>query len=470
MEARALLTAGRLNRVVCDHPNMCHHCGFLVGETKECKTCGVRAHPTCVAFTDDECDACRHDLHSEVCRVCGREDAADDCDARRLIKCLAFHGFEWSSETEHDGVSVPDDVARTLSPEARLTPDVLPYGGTRPMSATLADGRRVYSRPLVVHSWCAQCAFQQVIPFDRPTPDTSAWRRLTDNLCAPSTEEFGTAHCAPACATVSRNPCVFCDDFSGYRTFCLAHTTSTSSRGCATCHWDMRPHLTYRCFHPSCAVRAGMRRVVSDDAGSGMMCDASSCALIKRHNPVRDRRSLLSASTMFWLEACSGIHLGLLRECDADADPRVDYNSARLGSRYVSGPSVATVPLRPRAKRPRTQEAAQHEADADDEDGAEDDERRRRQETQRPSQHAPDAVASLRRELTAQQARFQTVLLRYVCAEMDRLRDEVRRQRSDAPPSDPDAVLQRVCDEIWRRGQREILSFVAALEHLREHP
>jgi len=386
------LTLGINNTIVCDHPDMCHHCGFLSkGTLDTCVSCGVRAHAACVPFVDHACDACRLDLHAEVCAICHRADDGVTCDAQRLVKCIAFHGFEW---TECDDATRPNavfhmtashEVPRRLAHDvgARFTAEQLPNGGSVPMSVTLENGRRMFSRPLVVHSWCAQCAFQQTLPEERPpTRDASFWTPTIDNLCNPVHQEFATTEMYDTTAVVSDVPCTFCDDSKGHKTFCLAHMNSCS--GCDTCRWDMRKNISLHCFHPSCAVRAGMRRVArSGPGGSGMMCIKSSKGLIDKTNPI-DRRArsqtVLMSRVLQWMEACSGINVDLLEVVDPMSISKVCAPMQRMGALHVD-PLARRDPPAPRLRAPgghKKKTSKEHEGDqetahrtdeGDDEDG-----------------------------------------------------------------------------------------------------
>lgn len=492
-DAKTVLTSGLHNSVVCDHPQMCHHCGFLVGDVVQCTECGIRAHPSCVTFEEGKCDSCRFGLANEVCAICQCDDPPPSCDTQRLIKCLVLHGFEWESTSESTDdarlhLDREHDVSHTLSqtPNARIHPEDIPHDGSRAMSVELQDGSRMISKPLVVHSWCAQCAFQQWIPPKRPASDpTNAWGSVLDNLCTPVTNEFVVAFTTTKLATSSHNPCVFCGDARGFKAFCFSHMNATCASGCSTCHWRLRPHLSYRCFHPSCAVRSGMRRVVLPSTeGSGMMCNPSSLSFIKQRNPVREKRSFLFESTMFWMEACSGINVPLLMSLDIGTNPGVDYNSVRMGSLH-SVPPAPVVPFRPRGKRPRTaarisQETSQDDSNAHQEQDGHNAQRGDQAGNSNDPQHPSNVHAAfdgiraemniLRRELMANQETFQRRLLQYVTTEVDKVRQELQRAPlSTSSIVNVEAELKRVQEEIWRRGERELLSFMATLEHLREH-
>ena len=214
-----------------------------------------------------------------------------------------------------------------------------------------------------------------------------------------------------------------------------------------------------------------------------MMCNTSSLAFIKQRNPVRERRSFLAESTTFWMEACSGINVPLLSSMDVDANPGVDYNSVRMGSLHAS-PPPRRAPFRPRTKRPRAtavqptvaEETPQNDSDAHEQQERQDDQRGHQTGHADGAQETPhDALvhtemARLRRDLMANQEAFHRRLLDYVTTEVDNLRREMRRAPVEAPVLDgADAELQRVKDEIWRHGEREILSFMTTIEHVRKH-
>ena len=497
-DARTMLTSGRHNRVVCDHPGMCHHCGFIMGDVVACQGCGVRAHPSCVAFVNGTCDSCRFSLSSEVCAICECEEPETCCDTQRLIKCFVCHGFEWSASDDDD--DVPDSHLRldrdhaishalTQNPNAHILPDHLPHCGALPMSVVLQDGTRMVSKPLVVHSWCAHCSFQQSIPPERPMVLPNSWRCVMDNLCTPLTHDFAVAFTTEKIATASQNPCVFCERSAGFKVFCFSHTNATCANGCSTCHWAFRPHLSYRCFHPSCAVRAGMRRVTLPGMeGTGMMCDPSSLSFIKQRNPVRERRSFFFESTLFWMEACSGIHVPLLMSLDMTGDPGVCYNSIRMGSLH-SSPPLDRAPVfrrRRRAKRARattihtvlSEETPQEESNAHHEQERQDHQDRNQRghsdETQNAS-HSHGAseqirleMGRVRAELMTKQEEFNRRIFNYVTSEVDRLRSEMRHDPSTI--HDPDAELLRIKNEIWRCGEREMIAFTMTMDHMRNNP
>lgn len=490
----ARLTSGCRNPIVLDHPGMCHHCGFIVGEdVVSCEGCGVRAHASCVRMTDGRCDACRFDLSEGVCAICQQPEGVEEQhDAQRLIKCLVHHGHQWTEVDESTPVrsvhlSSAHEVSQRLAndPGVRIPHDILPLQGSEPMSLQRPDGRRMESRPLVVHSWCAQCAFQQMIPEERPVEDVDAsWRCVVENLLRPCVEPYATVLTANKVATMAPVPCVFCDQVCGHKSFCISHLHCTHDKGCATCHWSLRPSITYLCFHPSCAVRAGMRRVILPDAsGAGMMCIPSSLKFIRDHNPVRDRRSFLSQTVCFWMEACSGIHCDLLRRVDLDVDPGVRITSLRLGSLCTTHPP-SKPPPRARGKRPRDAVAAARsiatrEKEDEDEDRGGDEDHQQREQGEH-SRSAQESLHSYRRRVDRELASLREDLIRrqeslatQVFSEMDRLRTEMHRAIESAGPSrasDPDETLLRLCDDLRRHGQRELVSFVAAVEHVRDTP
>lgn len=421
------LTLGVDNRIVCDHADMCHHCGFVSKDTLDtCVSCGVRAHAACVPFVDHACDACRLDLHAEVCAICHRTDDGVTCDAQRLVKCVAYHGFEW---TECDDATRPNavlhmtashEVSRRLAQDARarFTAEQLPNCGSVPMSTTLEDGRRMFSRPLVVHSWCAQCAFQQTLPEERPpTRDASFWTPTVDNLCIPVHQECATTEMFDTTAVVSDSPCTFCDDSAGHKTFCLAHMNSCS--GCDTCRWDMRRDISLHCFHPSCAVRAGMRRVArSGPGGSGMMCIKSSKSLINKTNPI-DRRAksqeVLRTRVLRWMEACSGINVDLLEAVDPASISKICATERRMGALHVD-PRVVQNPPAPRSRAPtgcRKQTPKDHEGDNEAAHGADEDDD---EDGPQDPAHGVDCLSSLSSEQMAMVRRL--------------VREEVRRART----------------------------------------
>lgn len=368
-----LLTGGVHNRVVSEHGDLCHHCGYIDGEVRRCATCGVRAHPECVTIHGGQCDACVHGLaDANVCVVCERPESEAATDTGRLIRTVVYHGRTWRREEDDE-----EDATLSLVPSTHpvahaldgakdvFEPFDLPDGGTRAMRVVTPDGTAYRSVPLVAHTWCIECAFQQVMPRERPMDAQrveECWRLLLDNLRSPVARDHAQTGQRDKVAVVTpHNACVFCGSAHGYRTFCYDHMDCRTSRGCKTCHWAQRTHLTYRCFHPSCAVRYGMRRYVAPtEGGSGMLCDTSATARFKTlvKTPRHSRAAYL---TLQMLEASSGVNRNLpLVTVDR---LRVDHQTLRLGARHLALPTVAAPPRQKRARGRAEANASQHLAD-----------------------------------------------------------------------------------------------------------
>lgn len=344
------ITDGSHNSVVRDHPGTCHHCGFLVGEVKTCRTCGVRAHPECVTLHEDQCDVCRLGVAMDaVCEVCGVPDTVT-CDTDRLCKCVAFYGHRWEPTTlikESDVILTPDHtVSVTLLADSSATflPHQLPGEGSRRMIARTDDGNMFVSKPFVAHTWCVQSSFQQIIPNGERPGDRveERWRCLIENLGSPSRASFAETNTMNKVATSNdESPCCFCGSTNGYRSFCYAHTNCTSHHGCTTCNWAHRPQFTYTCFHPSCAVRNGMTRIVGTAGnGSGMMCHPGCVKLIKTIVRLPQRNKERHLMAIMWMEASSGLHMDLLNALPSiiAVDSGVRHGMIRYGHTFTEAP------------------------------------------------------------------------------------------------------------------------------------
>lgn len=498
------LTNGCHNRTVRDHASTCHHCGMLVGEVRTCRSCGVRAHPECVDFADDECDACRLDLHDHVCAVCGMPDTADavQCGTQRLIKCVVYYGRTWREGSDPDAlfVSSDHDVALKLAedPTAVFHPDELPCEGAERMMTRTADGVAYVSNPLVAHTWCVECAFQQIIPDGtRPGADVSErWRCLLDGLHASTARTFAQSRsAATSTGAASSNPCCFCEERSGFRTFCFAHTSSKSAQGCTSCHWPQRPHLTYRCFHPSCAVRHGMKRVVTSHGdGSGMMCVPASNKFINDVNPISKRSANCRTYVFSWMEASSGINMNVfdaLAVCEITCD--VPITAKRFGD-MVCKPVTFQRPLRHHRRvsiAPRCDAAyGAPQPPNPRENAREDDERDRTHHGSHAQEHQgndnpQDAPMSslghwprgaihedANSELITRQRAFEMRLLKYVhkhIGDINKRIDALRLTHGGGDVVGEEEVVNDACNRISRHTDLQMELFTTVARNVREH-
>ena len=350
-----LLTGGTHNRILCSHEDLCHHCGYIGGgpTSNRCTECGRQTHPGCVPpFRDGVCDACRHSSDEEgacVCEVChvthsDEREPPDGVD--RLVDLIVFHGRRWSPGAE-DGrgerVCLPEEceVAQRLAIDASatFTPSQLPEGmGGEPMRV-MVDGVHYLSRPMVVHSWCVQSAFQF-----HPAPTGSpAWQDVVDAIDAKRRSEFAEVSTQLKLGAINTVAgCAFCNSSEGFQIFCYGHTNS--KRGCSNCNWHIRPSFSYTSFHPSCAVRAGMYRMTDPvDGGCGMMCRRSMTAILpKVHKLQRTRETTTRILRVErWLEQSSGFHMILAARIDP-ITLTMDISPTRpvVGARYDAFPIV----------------------------------------------------------------------------------------------------------------------------------
>lgn len=320
--SRILLTGGTHNRVLCSHSTMCHHCGYIGGgETPNvCSECGIRTHEGCVPrFHGGVCDGCTFPDYDccEVCRVSNATPTSDDVD--RLVMIAAFHGRRWTRGEDDERPCLAEDceIAQRLSldPETLFQPSHLPEGfvGCEPMRV-LVDGVSYLSHPMMVHSWCVQSVFQ----FHPAPTGSSSWQSVVESIDAPRQGSFAEASTQCKMGLINTaSPCAFCDSREGHQVFCYGHTNS--SRGCVNCNWNLRPHFTYTSVHPSCAVRAGMYRVIDPvDGGSGMMCRKSMSAFLpKVHRLQRTRQTSSRVQRVErWLEQSSGFHMDIASRID----------------------------------------------------------------------------------------------------------------------------------------------------------
>mgnify|MGYP006079547057 FL=1 len=296
---------------------MCHHCGYIGGGEIEnvCSECGVRAHTVCIpTFKEGICDGCKfhHDGPCEICGVHCNNAPSEDVD--RLVSLVVFHGRRWTRGEDDTRPLLSEDceIAQRLSldPETRFQPSQLPEGftGSEPMRVAVY-GVSYLSQPMMVHSWCVQSVFQ----FHPAPTGSSSWQAVVESIDAPTQRTF--AETSTQCKLGGINassPCVFCNSSNGFQVFCYGHMNS--SRGCKNCNWNLRPHFTYTSFHPSCAVRAGMYRVVDPaDGGSGMMCRKSMPSFLPRMHRLQRTRQTRSRVQRVerWMEQSSGFHMDI---------------------------------------------------------------------------------------------------------------------------------------------------------------
>ena len=341
---RILLTGGTHNRVLCSHSHMCHHCGYIGGGevANVCSECGIKTHSSCIPpFKEGVCDGCKFP-DEEPCEVCCIACNTSTEDVDRLVPLVAFHGRRWTRGMDDTRPCLPEDceIAQRLriDPETRFQPSQLPEGesGCEPMRIVVDDVSYL-SHPMMVHSWCVQSVFQFI-----PAPTgSSSWQSVVESIDAPRHCAF--AETSTQCKMGGINsafPCAFCDSSKGFQVFCYGHTNS--SRGCTNCNWCIRPHFTYTSFHPSCAVRAGMYRIIDPvDGGSGMMCRKSmSSFLPKVHRMQRTRQTRSRVQRVErWLEQSSGFHMDLVSRIDPSTlTMDISQTLSVVGARYDTFP------------------------------------------------------------------------------------------------------------------------------------
>ena len=318
---RITLTGGTHNRVLCSHAQLCQHCGYIGGGelTQRCSTCGTQVHEGCVpAFKNGICGACHHP--GGVCELCMVDDGAHEVPPDgfdRLVMLVAFHGRRWIPGEDDSRLLLPDDsdVAGRLAmdPDAVFHPQHLPDGGKEPMRVVV-NGATYVSLPMMVHSWCVQTVFQQ-----HPAPTGApAWQTIAEGIDAPRHGSFAETSTQLKLGVVNdASGCAFCGSTIGFQIFCYGHTNST--RGCNNCNWSLRPNFTYTSFHPSCAVRAGMYRVIDPvNGGSGMMCHRSMSTFLPTvHRMPRTREQSARVQRIErWLQQSSGFHMDLVARID----------------------------------------------------------------------------------------------------------------------------------------------------------
>ena len=317
---------GARNRVVQHHADMCHHCGFHAVPVKfRCATCGIQWHGPCGPAT---CEAC--DMGGEGglpnCHLCEMEDPAYQCETAtdRLAKRIVYHGYQWraaaSPISSHVELHPDSPVARALQrdPGRRFDMDELPGRGTNPMRVAVNGVGVLESVPLVVHSWCVACLFQI-----SPAVERNWKERLLRSMSSCPTLEYGTRE---ASVTKGGVRCQFCGDDRGWLTFCVYH--STHAAGCDRCRDSSDRTRTFHAFHPSCAVRWGMQRIVRDGV-HGMVCARQT------HWCAKDMQGL-----KHWLGHASGIntdivHASCVLPSNLSAPPDTPFKGNEYGQSMI---------------------------------------------------------------------------------------------------------------------------------------
>jgi hypothetical protein len=276
------------------------------------------------------------------------------------------------------------------------------------------DGDFYRADPLVLHTWCAQCTFQLVVPERRPTTAAEVeahWQLLLDELDVPSrtpyatTRGAATAHCLASVA-----PCAFCDNDLGFTTFCHTHTGGTAdgrAAGCRECCDRDDPSRTSRAFHATCGARQTDRIRVVDRETAGVLCAQGRKKLRCDGNPARRE----------YVAECRGFHRVLWDERPA----------AGLASSHCTAPPLAVAALRAEAL---AVVANQCSDSLEDEDGAE--------ATATPLDDAP-ALAGPTSALAAMRAAPADLLASYAAMNEEE-EDEDGAEATAMPPDDAPAL------------------------------
>ena len=231
-----------------------------------------------------------------TCFLCKQADpeCANATSTDRMALRIVYHGHTWKvKETERSSKILPEDswVASELkrNPERTFAVDELPFEGKCRMEVSL-DGVAFVSVPMVVHSWCVSCLFQI-----NPALEHDWIERLLHRMFTCPTLSFGTRKDSVTRGGVA---CQFCGSNDGWLTFCMYHNNFRA--GCDRCRDPYEPSQTYHAFHPSCAVRWGMQRIVRNGQ-SGMLC--------ARH---KDWRARNLKPMKLWMGFLSGINSDLV--------------------------------------------------------------------------------------------------------------------------------------------------------------
>lgn len=306
-------------KVVEAHPDVCQHCGFYgFAADERCSGCGIQTHRQCLAM-DGMCDICRHGIHDMRCQLCHCEDVpcmGSRGETDRLTKVVVYHGRWWKradafvQDYHHVVVGLCKDVSGTFRP------DELPDEGSRPMAVCITDQWYV-SIPLVVHTWCGQCLFQV-----SPTQHDEWKRVIVERMEVPIRIEHGClAVTNQERSSFETHECAFCGHLCGWTTFCIYQQTKKA--GCVRCGERDDQTMCNTFFHPSCAVWAGMQRIVRLKEGSGMVC---------YHNKNFCRQHFDRSQHLYTVHL-SGIHemLGDVKACSIDTVP---VDALQKGRRY----------------------------------------------------------------------------------------------------------------------------------------
>ena len=188
----------------------------------------------------------------------------------------------------------------------------LPFRGQRPMKVGIEGVGVFESLPMVVHSWCVSCLFQISV-----LDDDWKERLLTSMFLCP-TLQFGTFDQPVSRGGVS---CQFCGKDNGWLTFCMYHNIHRA--GCDRCRDSTDRSRTYHAFHPSCAVRHGMQRMVRKGK-RGMFC--------ARH---KDWRARGLKSMKPWLGFLSGFNYDIVNlDCMVPSNFAIDTSVPSKGESY----------------------------------------------------------------------------------------------------------------------------------------
>lgn len=322
-ESRAMRTVGGArNEVLQSHPNMCHHCGFhAVPVSNVCVLCGIQYHHGCGPCLPDggRCDMCEGGGRDRFpdCFLCETPCAMWACTTStdRLNVRLVYHGMQWRRARASDPVASdvidlsPDSwvgVQLRRNPRRRFLPRELPERGRRRMRVVIEGQGALESVPMVVHSWCAHCLFD-VDCIDegdegsdggqeRGSEALSGWREtLLRRMYSCGSRDYGTASFPVTRGGVR---CQFCGSDAGWLTFCSYHLTVEA--GCDLCRDSTCLEVSRHAFHPSCAVRYGMQRMIRSGHG-GMFCARNRVWRAQRLNHLN-----------MWLGMASGINHDLV--------------------------------------------------------------------------------------------------------------------------------------------------------------
>lgn len=358
-DLRETIVGGRDNLIVQSHPWNCHHCGYAALQPEQaCTECGVQAHLGCVFFEDGKCDGCRLGVSSDRCVLCERSDDEELSmhSTDRFVKYVVMWGRTWTRGSTRRRELVPlrvdasHRVVRMLraNPSFTFGPDELPEYGQRLMEV-FVDGVRYTSDPLIVHTWCVHSLFQHPIPFERAVGEAVqlTWSTLLNELSEPTRRPDGVhVGVYPKIGCFDDHACLFCGCVSGFKTFCFTHMDMdvSSTQGCSHCRWSHAPRYTHLSFHPTCAVKHGMRRVVHRVKGAGMICaTGASKRILRRFCTVRGACKGNEPAFRRVVARLSGINVNLVEvhspfESEFDVPPTCLTKGHACLSRNKRGP------------------------------------------------------------------------------------------------------------------------------------